>query len=490
MRDRIAFLLNGTPVDVEGVTPTTTLLAWLRGARRLTGTKEGCGEGDCGACTVVVGSLVEGGVRYRPLNACIAFVPMLEGQSIWTIESLREAGGGLHPVQQAMVDCHASQCGFCTPGFVMSLYALYLTHAVVPSRAALVAALSGNLCRCTGYGPILAAAERMFSLPRPAGEAARQAAEVRALGAIQHDETTQLACAEGAFFAPSTLDDLCALAAASPTATIVSGATDVGLWVTKQGRALRSIIHTARVRDAAFAAVQIGPRVRLGGGVTHERAMAAFAGADGHPALAELWRRFAGPQVRAAGTIGGNIANGSPIGDLAPALLALDATLELRHREATRTLPLERFFLGYGQQDRRPGEIVVGVAFARPTTDFSVHKVSKRVEDDISAVCGAFDIGVEAGRIVRVRVAFGGMAAIPQRATAVEAALAGRPWTRDTIEVALPAFAKDFTPIDDLRASAAYRLQVAGNLLRRAYLERAERDQVITIGGLEALTGS
>ncbi len=485
MRDRVTFLLNGERVDLDGIKPTTTLLAWLREVRRLTGSKEGCGEGDCGACTVVVGALVDGVVRYTAVNACIAFVPMLEGRHVLTVESLQGPDGALHPGQQAMVECHGSQCGFCTPGFVMSLYALYLNGT--PTRAPINDALGGNLCRCTGYGPIVAAAERMLAMPRPAWDTARRERDAALLGTLQHGETVRCQDGHRVMYAPATLDALCDLAAAHPDATLVSGATDVGLWVTKQGRDLPQLIYTGRVPDAAFRAVTFAAgRVAIGGGVTHAQAMAALA----HPAWMELWRRFAGPQVRSVGTVGGNLANGSPIGDLAPGLIALDARIRLRHGSSERAVPLEDFFIAYGRQDRRPGEVVVGVDLREPDADFTVHKVSKRFDDDISAVCGAFDIRVERGRIAVVRIAFGGMADIAKRAKAVEAALIGQPWTRVSIDAALPAFAVDFQPISDMRASAEYRLAVAKNLLVRTFIERTTPDVETRLVGADAAFGA
>jgi xanthine dehydrogenase small subunit len=550
MRDRVTFLLNGERISIDRIAPTTTLLHWLREHRRLTGSKEGCGEGDCGACTVVVAELVQGNVRYRPLNACIAFVPMLEGKLVLTVESLAGPGGALHPVQQAMVDCHGSQCGFCTPGFVMSLYALYLDERAAPSREAIIDALGGNLCRCTGYGPIIEAAMRMFALPRPAWDIERRDRDRVALAAVTHAETVCIGDGARRMYLPATLDDLCRLAAANPQATIVAGATDVGLWVTKQGRPLPVTIHTGRVADGGFTDMRIDDdgACRIGGGVTHAAAMDA----TGNGTLRELWRRFAGPQVRASGTVGGNIANGSPIGDLAPALIALGATLHLRHGTARRTLALEDFFLAYGKQDRRPGEVVTGVMFDLPRGDrarlpsplagegsrvggeqmraggeqmpvdgavdtahprpfprkgggemepnlevfasssggdFAVYKVSKRFDDDISAVCGAFNIAVEGGTVARARIAYGGMAATPKRARALEAALIGRPFTRAAIDQALAALERDFKPIDDIRASAAYRMQVARNLLVRFVIERTMPEVETRLVGATAAFG-
>ncbi len=487
MRDHLTFVLNGAVQRVSGVSPTTTVLQWLRRSRRLTGTKEGCAEGDCGACTVVVGTLSGERIRYEAINACITFLPMLEGTSVTTVEAVAGSDGTLHPVQRALVDCHGSQCGFCTPGFVMSLLALYRNCVAAPPAHQIDDALAGNLCRCTGYGPIVAAAERMFELPRPARDAELLMRERKLLRSIQHDEAIEISGDGRRMLLPVSEDELASLYLAHPDATLIAGATDVGLWVTKQARPLPMTIYVGRVQGIALITAAQS-MLRLGAGVTHTSAAESFAVCA--PALAELWRRFAGQQVRNAGTVGGNIANGSPIGDLAPALIALGATLSLRRGGERRSLPLDEFFVTYGKQDRRPGEFVarIDVPSDRDALrDLLIYKVSKRFDDDISAVCGAFNLRVEDGKIAAARIAFGGMAAVPKRAKAVEFALAGKPWTRATIDAALPAFAKDFAPISDVRASATYRLQVAQNLLVRAFIERALPETLTQMAGVAVL---
>ncbi len=490
MRDTVRFVLNGEIVAIAGIDPATTMLQWLRNHRRMTGTKEGCAEGDCGACTIVVGERHGDGVRYKAINACIALIGMIDGRIVRTVESLKGPTGELHPVQAAMVECHGSQCGFCTPGFVMSLYALYVSERSTPSQTQINTWLAGNLCRCTGYGPIAAAAQRMFKVPRPEWDDAQRVADEALLASIADAETLLLEANGRRFFAPTSEDELATLAAAHPTATIISGATDVGLWITKQGRDLPVMIWTGRVAGD-FAEVSISPggrrsQIFIGAGVTHADAARALQ----DPTLGELWRRFAGLQVRNAGTVGGNIANGSPIGDLAPALIALDATLHLRLGGEPRDLPLENFFIAYGQQDRRPGEIVVGVSFpVREARTLSVHKVSKRFDDDISAVCAAFNIAVDQNTVTSARIGYGGMAAIPRRARAMEAALIGKPWTRSTVNAAMDAIDQDFQPISDARASAAYRREVAANLLLRVFIEHTEPKTATRLVGATATVG-
>ena len=437
----ITFLLNGETVQVEA-DPTRTLLDWLREDQGFTGTKEGCNEGDCGACTVVVTD--DRGVK--ALNSCILFLPQLHGKAVRTVEGFAAKDGALHPVQQAMVDHHGSQCGFCTPGFIASMVAGHLQgrsdHDVV---------LAGNLCRCTGYAPIIRAAE---------------AAEL-VEGPDWADDEVELEVAPLAF-APETADELAAWYAANPDATLVAGATDVGLWVTKQMRVLPKVAFLNRCADLRQIDLA-GNVIRVGAAVTMTEmyeTMQVF-----HPSYADMIRRYASEQVRNAATIGGNIANGSPIGDNPPVLIALGATLHLRHGDARRDIALEDFFVDYGKQDREPGEFVEAVSFPKSAPALRSYKLSKRFDQDISAVLGAFNIIVKDGAVAEARIAFGGMAGIPKRAHAVEAALTGKPWTEETITAALPAFAGDFTPLTDMRASAGYRLEGARGMLRRYFAE-------------------
>ena len=468
----IRFLLNGEEVTLTDVAPDLTLLDWLRLERRLRGSKEGCAEGDCGACTVLVGRLAGDEIIYDSVTACIRFVGSLHGTHVVTIEHLRGENGALHPVQQAMVDHHGSQCGFCTPGFVMSLYGLWMRDPE-PSRPAIEKALQGNLCRCTGYAPIIRAGQAISTYGQPQGDPlwAERIAVKDKIRAIHDGRRVEIGTGDNRIIIPASLDDFAALYEAEPEARIVAGSTDVGLWVTKFVRRIGPVIFIGHLQELKRIA-ENDSEVRFYAGVSYSEALPVILA--NFPQLGELWNRFAGEQVRNMGTIGGNIANGSPIGDTPPPFIALGAKLHLRRGAHRREIKLEDYFLAYGQQDRQPGEFVesVTIPLLPAGEKFATYKISKRREEDISTLCGAFRIFVsDAGMVGMVRIAFGGMAATPKRARAVEAALAGRPWTMETIEAVLPVFAEDYQPISDMRASAEYRLLAAQNLLKRFFLE-------------------
>ena len=546
-RNAVRFVRRGRVVERRDFTPVETLLDHLRLHERAYGTKEGCAEGDCGACTVAVGRPDgHGGVTWRPVNSCILLLGMVDGAAVVAVEDLASADGALHPVQRAMVDLHGSQCGFCTPGFVMSLFTLYHS-GLRPDRTVVNDWLAGNLCRCTGYRPIADAAlacctgeatdafakhaaetagllaglsrgaspsegadpsgdghrpggPTRSNTPAPAsrfkpsghddlpGGPARRG-DARAPGHTEppgetgrfrptgpSDDADLFVGDDASFFAaPASEDALAALCARYPDATLVGGATDVGLWITKQLRDLPRIVHTGRVA-ALHEVREADDRVEIGAAATYAEAEAALGAID--PDVGEMLRRLGSKQVRATGTVGGNIANGSPIGDSPPVLIALGATIELRHGDAHRMLALEDFFLDYGRQDRAPGEILTRITVPRLGTDahFRCYKISKRFDQDISALLGAFRFRVHRGRIAGARIAFGGMAATPKRAAATERAVTDLR-LRDPASWpgAADALAQDFSPIDDHRASARYRMRVARSLLLKALAEIAGR---------------
>ena len=471
----IRFVLDGNVVQVDGVAPTRSVLNYLREDLCRTGTKEGCAEGDCGACTVVVAELEGDRVRTRTVNACLQFVPVLDGKALFTVESLRQADGRLHPAQEAMVACHGSQCGFCTPGFVMSLWGLYVGHppgTQPPDDREVRTALTGNLCRCTGYRSIIEAGHKMFDLPAAAfGHEALRGQ----LLAIRRDRGLEYEHAGRRFFAPRTLAELVVLRAERPGATLLAGNTDVGLWVNKQLRELGDIIYTGEVAELKRIA-QSESAVRIGAAVTLEDAYAILA--RHYPGLTEMWERFASLPIRNAGTLGGNVANGSPIGDSMPALIALGAAVILRSPRGARMLAMEDLYLAYQKKAMAPDEVLEAVEVPLPAASqrFRTYKISKRYDSDISAVCAAFALRLDGDIITACRIAFGGMAPIPKRAAHAEAALIGQSWTDAAARSAGAALAEDFAPLTDLRASAEYRLNVARNLVSRFYLETRTLD--------------
>jgi xanthine dehydrogenase small subunit len=486
----IRFHHHGAVVEVGDAAPTRTVLDWLREDARCTGTKEGCNEGDCGACTVVIGEVAAPGdpaavrgLSLKTVNACIQFLPTLDGKALFTVEDLKAIGAGtpqvaggdkLHPVQQAMVECHGSQCGFCTPGFVMSLWSTYERHQAcaaspnpVPTRQQLADELSGNLCRCTGYRPILDAGQRMFDLPAASLDTAPVLA---ALKQIATEGTFEYAPGPDRFFAPTTLRELAALREAMPQAQLLAGSTDVGLWVNKLFKPLGDILYVGEVAEMKRVEAS-DAELTIGAAATLEAAWAALA--KRWPALTDVWLRFASPPIRNAGTMGGNVANGSPIGDSPPVLMALDAQIELRKGARVRRMALTAFYTDYMKNQLEAGEFVqaVVVPLNAATRQVRAYKISKRFDCDISALCAGLAIELDGKVVKAVRLSYGGMAAIVKRAAAAEAALAGQPWTQGSVNAAKAALAEDFKPLSDMRASAAYRLQVAQNLLQRFWLE-------------------
>jgi xanthine dehydrogenase small subunit len=508
----IRFLFRDEVREVADVPPTRTVLQHLREDLHCTGTKEGCAEGDCGACTVVLASRHDGEVVLEPVNACIQLLPALDGKALFTVEDVEQADGTLHPVQRALVECHGSQCGFCTPGFVMSLWSLYeALDGRGATRAQAEQALSGNLCRCTGYRPIIDAAARMGDFERCTLDrdalllalASLDQGQALAYEApLSNASTASPLAAAGApdsavrprFDAPASLADLLALRAARPQALLVAGGTDVGLWVTKQLRELPDLISTMRVPELqeirlAGQVLEIGAAARL------EWAYEAIVGF--YPELKEMWQRFASLPIRTAATLGGNVANGSPIGDSMPWLIALGAEVELASVRGRRRLPLEDFYLGYQKKDLAADEVVLAIRLplawlqgeASGQLHFRAWKLSKRFDQDISAVCAGMAVRVRDGRIVDARLAFGGMAATPKRAARAEAALAGQPLCAAAFEDAQAALAEDFAPLTDMRASSAYRMEAARSLIQRFWLE-IEAGAPVTIAALLAGEGA
>ncbi len=469
----IQFLLGNELRALRNVNPNKTVLNYLRYDEGLTGTKEGCAEGDCGACTVVLGERRNNSsIRYRAVNSCVQFLPTLHGKQLITVEHLSQTNGRLHPVQQAMVENHGSQCGFCTPGFVMSLFALYHENFSI-DRETVNDTLAGNLCRCTGYAPIVKAAMGACQGKSKDSFSRNETKTSNMLKEMSSEELVSLTSQSGDYFAPSTCSELETLLAEYPHAVIVAGATDVGLWVTKQHRRVSPIIYIGNIGDLK--------NIRLTNDALEIGAMATYSDAvdainQHYPDFGELIRRLGSVQIRNVGTIGGNIANGSPIGDMPPGLIAANARLILRSQQGRREIPLEAFFIEYGKQDLQRGEFVEKIVLPQPPVEskFRTYKVSKRFDQDISAVCGAYQVTINNGVVSNTRICYGGMAGIPRRATHCEKALNGSPWNDQTIETAMQALEQDYQPLTDMRASEDYRMHVAKNLLYRFYLETSE----------------
>ena len=466
----LRFVLGHRPHALPDVAPDRTLLDVLREDLRCTAVKEGCASGDCGACTVAVAEAEEGGrLHWRAINSCIRLAHSVEGMAVFTAEDIAGEGGRLHPAQRAMLECHGSQCGFCTPGFVMSLFALHRQRdGAAVSRDEALHALSGNLCRCTGYRPILDAAQTMHHWPDvPLDEAAL----LQKLELLAPDgRAPEADSAENFYATPRTLAELLALRAAHPRALLAAGTTDVGLWVTKQHQRFAQIIDLTRVAELRRIE-RAGDTLRIGAAATLVDAFAALA--QDRPQLAPFLDRFAGLPVRVSGTLGGNVANGSPIGDSMPLLIALGATLVLASTRGERSLPIADFYLAYRKTALVPDEVLARIDVPLPTPHewLRADKISKRLEDDISAVCLAVALQIDEGVIRSARIGAGGVAAVPARAIQTEAALAGKPATQAVFDAAATVLAAEFEPISDMRASSAYRRTVLGNLLRRAWAQ-------------------
>jgi xanthine dehydrogenase small subunit len=486
MTGTVRFVMGGRTVESGNFDPQLTVLEYLRSQAGRCGTKEGCAEGDCGACTVVVAELDGDGLRYSAVNACIQLLASLDGKQLITVEDL--ANDGLHPVQRAMVDQHGSQCGFCTPGFVMSLFALYHQEKILSSRAAIDEGLAGNLCRCTGYAPIVQAARQVLSAPAEDAFSRDEHGMKEMLRGIRRDDTLALEYEGRLYFSPRSLDALCGLLEQYPAAVMVAGATDLGLWITKQMQQFDTLVDVSNVDE--LRRIEINENadcLEIGAAVTYTRAMDKLCGL--YPDFRPLLTRLGATQVRNAGTIGGNIANGSPIGDMPPALIALGSKLVLRSSSGGRTIDLERFFIDYGKQDLQPGECVekILLPLPQPGLQFRSYKLSKRFDQDISSVCGAYALKLEEGTVASVRICYGAMAGTPKRAANCEQALLGRRWNQSSINDAKEAMLQDYRPLSDWRASRAYRMLAAQNLLQRFYLETTSDQPARLAGAAEVL---
>jgi xanthine dehydrogenase small subunit len=454
----VRFLLNGQPCSEASAPPTMTVLDWLRGRAQLTGTKEGCAEGDCGACTVVLARAAANSLQYRAVNSCLMMLPQIDGCGVLTVEGLAGPGGQLHPVQQAMIDADATQCGFCTPGFVMAMLAFHQGGEPADDEH-IHEALAGNLCRCTGYRSIVEACRRASRAP------------VECVGVAGDALAALVPCAEyrqgsQAYIAPRSLDQLLAVLAGSPDAIVLGGGTDLGLRISKDREPLALVVATEGVEELRRIGID-GDALEIGGAVTYSESLPHL---DRHfPSFAALVRRIGSRQIRNLGTIAGNLATASPIGDTLPCLIVLDATVTLVSRRGERTMPVESFITGYRKTALAADEIIatIRIPLLAPGQSFAAYKVSKRFDQDISAVIAGFRLERQDGKVRRLRAAYGGMAARAMRATRLEAALSGRPWKPAWLADIDGLLAQEFTPITDHRGGAAYRLRAAAGLLRR-----------------------
>jgi len=496
----IQFLLGQRLVQIDNLSPTLTLLNYLRINENLTGTKEGCAEGDCGACTVVIGELVGGKLSYRAVNACILFVSMLDGKQILTVEHLKNRDGSLHPVQQAMVDLHASQCGFCTPGIVMSGFALYQNtrlnkvsnlntdnnnQQACSDKSDQVDGLNktyaGNLCRCTGYGPIIESGKALIhhALNNLTDIETENSDTIKTLQTIQPTETKTLTTESQNYIQPNNITELNTALNEQPQAHILAGATDLGLWVTKQRKKLETLIYLGQIPELKQIHLS-DDSIELGASVTYSEAMPLLA--QYFPEMEGYLERHSSTQIRNSGTIVGNIANGSPIGDMPPPLIALGASVKLTSINGSRTLPLKDYFIEYGKQDRQPNEFVESVRIPINQSGlFNVYKISKRFEQDISSVSAAFYIELDNNHIRHASICYGGMAGTPKRATQTEQVLLNKKWSPERIDQACSMLKEDYQPLDDFRASSQYRMTVAQNLLRKFFIETTAKQPDINI---------
>ncbi len=486
MRKTIRFVHNGQIRELENVDPTMTVLNFLRYEEALTGTKEGCAEGDCGACTVVLGELNESGIHYQAVNACIQFLPMLDGRELITVEDLKSEDGSLHPIQQALVETNGTQCGFCTPGFVMSLFAEM--HGNNSTKVEDINnTLAGNLCRCTGYGPIIDAAKNIASA-QTKDKFHRQLKQTASLlKSLTKDESLSMNFEGKKYFAPKSIDKLSAILASHTDATILSGATDIGLWVTKMHKELSTTVYVGKIDDLKSVSLE-NDQLVIGSAVTYSKAWASLRQHLGD--FGELIRRIASTQIRNSGTIGGNIANGSPIGDTPPSLIVLKSMLTLTSKSGSREIPLQDFFIQYGQQDLQAGEFVEKVSIPLPASDeiFRNYKISKRFDQDISALCGAFNLTLEGDTVKDIRICYGGMAGTPARAANTEKALIGKIWDLASVEKAMDVMVEDYSPMSDMRASQEYRMLAAQNLLKKFYIETTSPEAETRLVGEGRLT--
>ena len=478
----IHFLLNDQTVIVDQVAPDLNILDWLRTKKGITSSKEGCGTGDCGACTILLGSEVidkdnNSRWHYQTVNSCLMLLGNAHGKHIITLDALTPkltpSLEDLHPVQRAMVECHGSQCGFCTPGFIMSLLALYINNPEYPGKKAVIHALGGNLCRCTGYAPIIAAAEKCYEYPREQETWSTLAAQFKQQVREQANDSPSLMLGDATFYVPQHLSELLALKQRYPSGKLIAGATDLSIEISQQLLEFKNLISVAQVKELCYL-TETKTTFEIGAALPYSQFMAPFC--EHFPESKELFERLGSTQVRNSGTLGGSLGNASPIGDPAPLLIALNAQLVLQTNTHSRTIKVEELFTDYKQTVLKNDEVITTIIVPKrkATTKLACHKVSKRLEDDISTVALIVAIETDGQTITQARCSMGGMSATPTRATHIENFLENSKFTLETFIAAGQCIEQDYIPMSDVRASAFYRTTVAQNLLQRIGYEFCE----------------
>ncbi len=471
MQQTISFVLDGKIQTLEfnqQFSPTTTVLNFLRKSATHKGVKEGCAEGDCGACTLVIGELnQEQGLTYKAMDSCLVFLPMIQGKQLITVENLKQQKGNseiLHPVQQEMVDCNGSQCGYCTPGIIMSMFALYKNENN-PSKEIIEDSLTGNLCRCTGYKPIIEATAKAC-VNNGADHFVQEEKQIidLLLQIKKTNSSIQVNTDSQKYFQPKTKAEVFELRNKMPNSVLISGATDVALRVTKRHEVLSEIIDLSNVEELKKC-TRTDYLIKFGAGMSLEE-VKQIAKTE-LPALHETLAVFGSKQIRTLATFGGNLGSGSPIGDTLPVLMAYDAEIKLQSTDGDRIINMNKFILGYRQTERKPNEIITSVIINKPSANTKVkfYKVSKRKDLDISTVSAGFSVTLSNNKVDSIILAFGGMAATTKRATEAEVFLTANEWTRENIEQAMEMVQKAFTPISDARSGAEFRSIAAKNLL-------------------------
>tara|TARA_Y100000817_G_C16849592_1_gene541499 strand:+ start:721 stop:2157 length:1437 start_codon:yes stop_codon:yes gene_type:complete len=465
--DIIEFIFNNKIIKISNPDSNETILNFVRQKLKKPGTKEGCAEGGCGACTIVLGELIDNNIKYKAINACIAFLPTLNGKQLILVEDLISSEGKLHPVQKAMVKFHGSQCGFCTPGFVMSMFAMYKNNKYFDDEI-INDSIAGNLCRCTGYRPIIDAAK---SLNNKSDNDQFTKDKRKIINLLKKIKIKNIAIENEnkKYFAPKKVIELKKLLKKIPEAKLLSGGTDLSLEVTKNRNELNKIIYLNAIKELDFIKkknneLEIGAGTSL---IKFEKYIKKY-----YPDFNNILKRYGSVQIRNVGTIAGNIATASPIGDTLPLLLSLDAKVIIDGTKGKEIISLNNFFVSYRKTKLKKGQFIYSVKIPIYKKNiFKAYKISKRYDDDISSVCGSFNIEIDKKRIKKIKIAYGGMSAVPKRAKNVEKILINSNFSEKTINKAINNLSRDFKPIDDMRASKSYRMEVAKNLLVKCFLE-------------------